>query len=147
MSPLQRRRPYRLTETGATVLRSELATWHKLPRGCGGWRCRRDVALVVVSASMALPLRRRIPRVVEERGLSVSTAVDLARGAVDAWLHPDLGMAPAPVRAAPKPGSRPDRYDALTSRSRTVLGLAEQEAARRRSAQIGTEHLLLRSAA
>jgi DNA-binding PadR family transcriptional regulator len=30
LAPSERRRPYRLTESGATVLRSELATWHNL---------------------------------------------------------------------------------------------------------------------
>ena len=30
MTPVERRRPYRLTEAGVTVLRSELANWQKL---------------------------------------------------------------------------------------------------------------------
>ena len=30
LSPVERRRPYRLTETGATVLQAELASWQKV---------------------------------------------------------------------------------------------------------------------
>jgi hypothetical protein len=89
------------------------------------------------------PWRRRYGdeflALVEARGLSFGTALDLLGGAFDAWLHPDLGAVPAAVGAS----SPRNRSDAFTRRSKTVLGLAEQEAKRLRSPRIGTEHLLL----
>ena len=80
---------------------------------------------------------------IRDRGWSIATAFDVLRGAVDAWLHPDL----VETSAAPQPAiaSRPrgGRFDNFTLRSRTVLDLAHREAIRLRSRHIRPEHLLL----
>lgn len=96
------------------------------------------------------PWRRRygeeFAALIQDRGWSMTTAFDVLRGAVDAWLHPDLAdasAAPQPATASRPRGRRVDRFDKFTSRTRTVLDLAHYEAIRLRSQQIGPEHLLL----
>jgi hypothetical protein len=80
----------------------------------------------------------------EERGFSPSLLFDVLRGALDAWLHPELGtVMPAPVAGGRNPGRRGDRFDKFTRRSRSVLDLAAKEAQRLGHAHITTEHLLL----
>jgi hypothetical protein len=76
---------------------------------------------------------------VEERGFSAALVLDVLRGALDAWLHPEFGAARAPAGAA----AAERGFDKFTSRSRTVLVLARQEAKRLQHQRIGTEHLLL----
>ena len=75
----------------------------------------------------------------EARPLSPSVVLDVLRGALDAWLHPELGAAPAPATAG---SSGHGRFDKFTPRSRIVLQLAQQEAERLHQ-QIGSEHVLL----
>jgi hypothetical protein len=80
---------------------------------------------------------------VEERGFSVTILFDVLGGALDAWLHPELVVVPAPVGASPKPSRGRDRFHKFTPRSRTVLHLAAKEAERLGHPRITTEHLLL----
>lgn len=79
----------------------------------------------------------------EERGFSIGVVFDVVRGALDAWLHPELGTAAAPMGAGRAAAPSRDRFDKFTRRSRAVLRLAQDEAQRLRHQQIGTEHLLL----
>jgi Clp amino terminal domain, pathogenicity island component len=81
--------------------------------------------------------------VLEERGFSVTALLDILRGALDAWLHPELVAVPAPVGGSANPSRRRDRFDKFTRRSRTVLDLAAREAERLGHQQITTENLLL----
>ena len=81
--------------------------------------------------------------VMQDRGWSITAAFDVLRGALDAWLHPDLASSSAALQPAIGPRVRRGRFDLFTSRSRAVLDLALQEAIRLHGAQIGTEHLLL----
>src|SRR6266536_3510675 len=69
----ERRRPYRLTGVGAAALRAELLRLVRLYPGA--WRVRYADELLAWVA---------------ERGLGPAVALDLARGALDAHLHPDL---------------------------------------------------------
>jgi hypothetical protein len=78
----------------------------------------------------------------QERGLSAAVILDVARGALDAWLHADL-VRPAVAEAGGTRGQRRARFDKFTPHSRAVLHLAEQEARRLHHGHIGTEHLLL----
>jgi len=78
----------------------------------------------------------------EQRDLSASVILDMVRGAVDAWLHPDLVRTAASVAVGAQ-RQRRGRFDKFTSRSKTVLHLAEQEAIRMHHGHIGTEHLLI----
>jgi hypothetical protein len=81
--------------------------------------------------------------VLEGRGFSFMVLVDVLHGALDAWLHPELVVVPAPVGASPKPSRGRGRFDKFTPRSRTVLDLAAREAERFGHTQITSEHLLL----
>jgi Clp amino terminal domain, pathogenicity island component len=81
--------------------------------------------------------------VLEERGVSVTVLLDVLRGALDAWLHPEFVAVPAPVAANGNSSRRRDRFDKFTRRSRNVLDLAAKEAERLGHHEITTEHLLL----
>ena len=79
----------------------------------------------------------------EGRRFSVPVLVDILRGALDAWMHPELIAVPARVGAGGNPARGNDRFDKFTRRSRTVLDLAAKEAERLGHSYITTEHLLL----
>jgi hypothetical protein len=79
----------------------------------------------------------------EQRGVSPTMLLDVLRGAVDAWLHPELGAVPAHVGGNANPARRRDRFDKFTRGSRIVLDLAAKEAQRLGHQQITTDHLLL----
>jgi Clp amino terminal domain, pathogenicity island component len=81
--------------------------------------------------------------VLEGRGFSLLVLVDILRGALDAWMHPELVAVPARVGAGGKLTHGGERFDKFTRRSRTVLGLAAKEAERLGHSHITTEHLLL----
>lgn len=80
---------------------------------------------------------------IQDRGWSIRTGFDVLRGAVDAWLHPDLAETSAALQPAIAPRAHGRRIDMFTPRSRAVLGLAQSEAIRLGSGHIGPEHLLL----
>jgi hypothetical protein len=80
---------------------------------------------------------------IQDRGVSSSVIFDVLRGALDAWLHPHLGAAPAPVSAASADHPVRGASDTFTPRTRVVLQLAQAEAQRLQQPRIGTEHLLL----
>ena len=81
--------------------------------------------------------------VLEERGFSLMVVLDVLRGALDAWLHPQLVAVPAPVGGSGNPTRGRNRFDKFTRRSRAVLDLAAKEAERLGHPRITTEHLLL----
>jgi Clp amino terminal domain, pathogenicity island component len=81
--------------------------------------------------------------VLEGRRFSVPVLLDILRGALDAWMHPELIAVPARVAAGGNPARGSDRFDKFTRRSRTVLDLAAKEAERLGHSHITTEHLLL----
>ncbi len=82
---------------------------------------------------------------IEARRQSPPGVLDILRGALDAWVHPELGAAPAAASASGA-ASRPrtgDRFDRFTRRSWNVLRVAQAEAMRLQHTSIGTQHLLL----
>ncbi len=71
-----------------------------------------------------------------EHGFSLRVLLDVVRGALDAWLHPELAGPAATLTGAPL-------FEQFTPRSRAVLALARDEARRQRDAAIRAEHVLL----
>jgi hypothetical protein len=81
---------------------------------------------------------------VERQPLSAAVVLDILRGALDAWLRPQLASSrqAAPAGAAP-PAARHTRFDKFTPRSRSALQSASDEARLLNAGFISTEHLLL----
>jgi len=70
--------------------------------------------------------------------------IDVALGALDAWLRPQVPPRHSPaIAGGAQSRRRTDRFDKFTKRSRGALQFANEEAGRLGHDFIGTEHLLL----
>ncbi len=76
---------------------------------------------------------------VESQPRSATLVFDVLRGALDAWLRPQLAPRPSAAPAGGGLSGRLDRFDKFTPRSRLAFRQAQTEAESQQQAFIGTD--------